>query len=696
LKGTVLHRLNRDEYQNTVNDIFGTRLDVASLLPEDTRFHEFSNVGESLHISMVQMQRYIDAITRILDASIAARISPPEKKIIRASYADTRGADQFLGKSWLKLSDGAVVFFQRLSYPTGMLREANSKTAGHYKIRVTGYAYQSDQAVTFSIGATTFKRGADKPTFGYFSFPPGQATTVELDAWMGENYMVEVTPYRIYDDNYSIKRIGIKNYKGPGLAIQHIELEGPVTDEFPSRGQRLLFDGLKRVEVEPSNPSVKQKSWYVPRFEIKLENPESEVAAVLQRIATRAFRRPVPREKVAAYVDLFQSERATGSTVEEALRAAVTAIFCSPDFLFLRESKGWLDDYSLASRLSYFLTRTLPDDELLAVAEEGRLRSDAAALRTQMERLMEGAGFERFIDDFTDAWLDLRDIEFTSPDRKLFPEFDPFLQDSMVKESRAYFRELIEKNESVTCLVKSDFAMLNNQLADLYGITGVRGPEIRRVHLPEDSLRGGFLSQGSVMKVSANGTNTSPVRRGVWIMERILGETPPAPPASVPGIEPDIRGASTLREILTRHREAPNCRSCHEKIDPLGFAMERFNPIGGERSRYRTLGDGEKVTELVRGKRVRYKLGLPVDDSGETEDGEKFAGYREFRDLIASDPENLARALTTKLLIFATGRGMGFSDRHEIEKIVQKSGENGYGVKDIMRFVVTSEIFRRK
>lgn len=696
LKGTVLRRLNRIEYQNTLNDIFGTNIPIATLLPEDSRSHEFSNNGEALSISMVQMQRYIDATTQILGAAIASKTAPPESKIIKASYADTRGAEKFIGKQWLKLPGGAIGFFQRTGYPTGMLREANTRISGRYKIRVTGYAFQTEKPVTFAIGATTFLRAADKPTFGYYSFPPGKPTTIEIEAWIENNYMVSVTPFGIYDDNYSIKRIGLKNYKGAGLAIQHVELEGPLTDEFPGRGHRFLFDGLKRNEVEPSNPATRKKEWYVPKFEIASENPATDVAPILHRIASKAFRRPVTAEKVAAYVDLFETEQASGSTFEEALRTATTAIFCSPDFLYLHETKGLLDDYSLASRLSYFLTRSGPDDELLAAAAAGKLRSDPAALQAHAERLMKHKSFDRFVINFTDSWLDLRNMDFTSPDRRLFPEFDPFLQDSMVRETRAYFRELIEKNLGITYLVKSDFSMLNNQLAEHYGIAGVEGPEIRRVSIPKDSVRGGFLSQGSVMKVSANGTNTSPVVRGVWILERILGEVPPPPPAAVPGVEPDIRGATTLREILTKHREAKNCRSCHELIDPPGFAMEGFNPIGGWRERFRSLGEGEKVTELVQGKRVTYKLGLEVDDSGITNDGDKFSDYREFREILAADPDKLAKSLTTKLLAFATGREMGFSDRPEIKEIVKRTGEKGYGMRDIIRFIVTSEIFREK
>jgi hypothetical protein len=239
--------------------------------------------------------------------------------------------------------------------------------------------------------------------------------------------------------------------------------------------------------------------------------------------------------------------------------------------------------------------------------------------------------------------------------------------------------------------------MLNNRLAEHYEIEGVAGPEIRPVKLPADSVRGGLLSQASILKVSANGTTTSPVTRGVWVIERILGQHAPPPPPGVPGVEPDIRGASTLRELLDKHRSLDTCRSCHQKIDPPGFALESFDPIGGYRDRFRSLGgNGERVAKEINGLKVRYSLGPKVDAAGQMADGRSFDDFRQFRELLAQDKPLLARAFATKLLTFATGREMGFSDRAEIERIVAASQKTNYGVRDLLWQVVQSEIFRRK
>lgn len=694
-KGTTLRRLNRQEYQHTLNDIFGTHLKLADMLPEDGQTGEFNNVGKGLSVSSDQMQSYLDAAELVLDAAIANRLEPVECETIRASYAETREAKKFLGKQWLQADDGAVVFFRRLGYPTGMLREAHVRKAGFYKVRIHGYAYQSELPITFSVGATTFQRGAERPTFGYFEFPPGDPVTVELEAWIDHRYMIQVEPYGL-SDNYEIKKVGIENYEGPGLAIHYVEVEGPITREFPSRGHRLIFAGLDRREIEPSNPSTKQKSWYEPKFEIVAADIDHDVKESLRRVAAAAFRRPVTRLQIQPYADLFQQQLAIGATIEDSLRTALTAILCSSDFLFLREAPGWLDDYAVASRLSYFLTRTAPDQELMQVAERGQLSRRNEGLRSQAERLMNDVRFSRFVADFTDAWLDLRNIDFTNPDQKLYPEFDPFLRFSMVAETRAFMQKLIQDNLPVSNLVKSDFAMLNRRLAEHYGVDNVSHPDLRPIKLAEDSVRGGLLSQASVLKVSANGTNTSPVVRGVWVMERILGHVPQPPPPGIPGVEPDIRGATTLRELLRKHRDTETCRSCHDIIDPPGFALESFDPIGGWRERFRSIGGGDPVHRIVNGNRVRYRLGQPVDASCELPGGQSFAGYREFRDHLASRQDALARTLATKLLTFATGREMGFSDREEIDRIVAASRSQGYGIGDLMHLVVQSEIFGRK
>jgi len=699
-KGTVLRRLNRREYENTMNDLFGTALELEKLLPEDGRSGEFDNVGETLGISMQHMGMYIRTAGMVLEEAIAntTEVPMPQKRVGR--YTDDKRMDRYLGDNRLKLVDGSIVRFSAGGYPRGDIKSVSTREEGFYRVKVSGFAYQSDTPITFSVGAITFRRGEEEPIFGYFSFPPGvpgKLHTVELTVFMGDRYMIQIEPYGIVDPDLSRRRkekIHAREYKGPGLAIHSVEVEGPLVGEFPTRGHKLLLSGVKRTEIPPRNPNDRNKSKYKPQFEIKSANEKADAEQALGRLANAAFRRPVEPREVTPYVKLFQAERAKSEAFEPALRTAAIAVLSSPHFLYLREPAGALDDYALASRLSYFLTRTAPDAELLGLAQAGELRAN---LRAQTERLLKDKRFERFITDFTQSWLNLREMDFTIPDRTLYPEYEPYLRFSMPRETEAFLRELIAGNHPASAIVKTDFAMINDRMAEHYGIDGVAGSQFRKVALPANSWRGGFLSQGSVLKVSANGSATSPVVRGVYVMERILGITPAPPPPNIPGVEPDIRGTVTLRELLDKHRNVVSCASCHNKIDPLGFALESFDVTGLRRDRFRNRNsESKRVDAVVRGRLVQYRLGPEVDSSGKFLDGSTYNDFRAYRDYLAKHDDRLARAFAGKLLTFATGRELGFSDRAELDRIVADTAQNKHRLRDVFHRIIQSEIFLKK
>jgi hypothetical protein len=282
------------------------------------------------------------------------------------------------------------------------------------------------------------------------------------------------------------------------------------------------------------------------------------------------------------------------------------------------------------------------------------------------------------------------------PDRTLYPEFSPYLQDSMVAESRAYFRELIDQDLKASYLVKSDFAMLNERLATHYGIAGVTGSQIRRVALPPDSPRGGFLTQAAILKVTANGTTTSPVPRGAFVMDRLLGLPPDPPPPNLPAVEPDVRGATTIREQLAKHRDQSSCASCHTRIDPPGFALESFDVIGGFRDRYRSIGEGSRAPRgsIDRFIRIKFKLGPPVDSSGQMPDAQRFANIQEFQEIIAADSERLLTNLARRLSTYSLGREPAFCDREPIAKIVANTEAQGGGIRTLIHELVQSRLFR--
>jgi hypothetical protein len=404
----------------------------------------------------------------------------------------------------------------------------------------------------------------------------------------------------------------------------------------------------------------------------------------------------VTDDEVKRYVTLVRLRLEEKECFETAMRFAYKAALTAHAFLFHMEAPGKLDDTALASRLSFWLWNSGPDDELLSLAREGRLHLPKA-ITTQVERMLNDPKSDRFVADFLDQWLKLRDIDSTDPDPQLYPENHLYLKDSMVAESRAFLRELITNNLSTTNIVSSDFLMLNERLAEHYLFVGPKGSTIRRVPLPPDSERSGFITQGSVMKVTANGTTTSPVIRGIWLNERILGVLVPPPPGGVPAIDPDTHGATTIREQLEKHRADPKCAACHALIDPGGFALESFDVIGGFRPRYRSLGLGDPTPRVFPGGwRPSYKIGPPVESTGQLPDGRHFKDISELRALLVAEPDKIARNFVKQLITYATGAEPGYADRREIDRIVAESKKQNHGVRGLIHLLAQSELFQRK
>jgi mono/diheme cytochrome c family protein len=694
----VLRRLNRAEYENTLRDLLGVHVDVRDRLPADAVSHGFDNLADALSVSPVQVQRYLEAAELALDAAVARgpRSEPQTKQF---TLAEGRAAAN-VGKHWLKRPDGAVVVFSSGTFPSTQLDAFRAWGAGRYTLKVTGYAYQSKAPLAYALYAGNFGRGGGTRLYGYHEVRPGEPATTAVTADLDRGDSLQVLPYGLKGFNvYKPKDPDRpETYPGPGLALLHVEVTGPEVAEWPSRGHKLLFGDLP---LRPTGPALKGKGPLPkggPVLDVVSTNPEADARRLIPGFLAAAFRRPVTPEQAAPYLALASRELKQGATFREAMLAAAAAALCAPDFLYLRESPGRLDDHALAARLSYFLWRTAPDDELLRLAAAKSL-AQPEQLRAQTERLLKHPNAARFTADFTDAWLNLREIDFTTPDRLLYPEFDDLLQDSMVRETRAFFDEVVGHNLPAATFIASEFAMLNGRLARHYGVPGVDGLAVRRVALPPGSGRGGLLTQGAVLKVSANGTNTSPVVRGVYVLERFLGTTPPPPPPGVPAVEPDIRGAKTVRELLDKHRSVETCVGCHRLIDPPGFALEEYDVIGGRRDRFRAFPEKAGQGLTVDGQRVRYTHGPKVDASGELTDGRRFAGFADFQKLLLADPNRFARCFTEKLIAFATGREAGPADRAEVDRIVAAvaaAAADRYPARDLIHAVVQSELFRSK
>lgn len=541
---------------------------------------------------------------------------------------------------------------------------------------------------------------------GFYDAPPLKPATHEFKVWLnpGERISFHAMTLPSFGAANWPSTDGIFSYEGPALAYDWFEVTGPLIEQWPPESQRRLL-GDTVPTVTP---------------------PAGEQRKLLLSFATRAFRRPVTAEEIQPYAALITAQLQRGASYTEAMLAGYKAVLCAPDFLLIGLEqndvlpkpkskspmvlKQNIGVYALASRLSFFLWNSLPDATLLNLAAKKTL-GRPAILKAQVGRMLADARSDRFVEHFLDEWLELKKIDFTTPDPNLYPEFDPWLHDSMLAEPRAWFRRMLTQNLGVRELVASDIILINQRLAELYGIHGVNGAELREVKLPKGSQRGGFLTQAAVLKVTANGTATSPVLRGLWVTERLLGIPRRPPPPNIPAVEPDATGAVTIRQMIEKHRADPTCASCHAKIDPPGMALENFDVIGGFRDRYRLAGEPRKIRKgneevmepfvEVFGSgaylnRARLRLGSTVDATGKLADGRKFADVNGLRACLLNDEDALARNMARQLMTYATGAGIRFADRAAIEGIIAKTKPGHHGLRSLVQEVVASELFRSK
>lgn len=515
----------------------------------------------------------------------------------------------------------------------------------------------------------------------------------------------------------------------PGYAVQWLEITGPLKDAHATSGYELLFADLPMrrlgadekggVPLETVAPNVVPPvggptgaaafgfgPGGFPRnpinnvtVEVVSKQPQQDAERLLRNFIQAAYRRPVRESDVQRFLGLFKREFALGSGFARSMLTAYTGVLASPGFVFVEEQPGRLDDWALATRLSLFLWNSAPDAALRARAAKGELRKPEV-LRAETERMLKDPKSRRFVDAFTDYWLDLRKIDDTSPSATLYNDYelDDPLKLAALEETQLFFAELVRADLPARNVVASDFTYLNERLANHYGIPGVAGAQMRRVALPRNSERGGLMTMASVLKITANGTTTSPVLRGHWITERILGVETRPPPPNVKAVEPDIRGAVTIRQQLAKHREDPSCASCHIKMDPPGFALESFDVMGARRERYRAVADDVKPLPGygMDGQAFAFHYGLPVDAAGELPDGRAFQDIKEFKRLLLSDEASIARNLAKQLVVFATGAPVRFTDREELERILQRASARQYGVRTLVEEIVRSELFQNK
>ena len=401
--------------------------------------------------------------------------------------------------------------------------------------------------------------------------------------------------------------------------------------------------------------------------------------AIVTQFARRAFRRPVTSEEVERLLRLYDRADHEGERFENCIRLALCRVLVSPHFLFRVEldppdaQPGTIypiSEYELASRLSYFLWSSMPDEELLSLAAKGKLRQN---LESQVRRMLQDRKASAFAPNFAGQWLTLRRLAYVSPDPKQFPSFDEELRSAMIRESELFFDAVLREDRSILDLIDADFSFVNERLAKHYGIDGIKGKEFRRVKLPAN--RGGILTQASILTLTSNATRTSPVKRGKWVLDEILNTPPPPPPPNVPELSEEKQLTGSLRQVMEMHRANALCASCHQRMDPIGFAFENYNAIGAWRDK-----DGK----------------FPIDPSGVLPDGRSFQGPGELKAILKSKKDLFSRCLAEKMLTYALGRGLEYYDRLAVDKIVGALQENNYRFSTLLLEVVKSEPFQMR
>lgn len=666
-------RLTNLQLERSLHDLLGIDIPLANLFPEEQLSHRYATVADGQPMSKFQLERHLEAVDLALDEAIRRAVSKPDE--FTKSF-DGKGLSRRNPKARNRepelIDNHGVIWASRLIF-YGRLPVTRAAESGWYRIKVRAKALNCPKDHGVWCTVQTGLAVSSAPLMNWAGSFEATRETQEwtFEAWLEKGDMFEIRPgdTTLKQARFRGGQVGAGEggpQKVPGIAMERIVLErfhqGPDNAEI----RETLFGDL---QVVPN-----QRDWR--QAQLKSTTPKQDLRRLLSRFAESAFRRPVEPETVAPYIALAEETLGRGESLIEALRVGYRAILCSPRFLYFYENSGELDDFAMASRLSYFLWNRPPDTELLDLAAQRKLQQPEV-LQAQVRRMINDERGEVFVQDFAAEWLDLRLIDFTTPDRRLYRTFDDVTKHSMLDETHAFLQTMLDKNMSVTQLVDSDFTFVNSRLARYYGVKPVQGDELRRIRLDPKSQRGGLLGQGAILKVTANGTTTSPVVRGVWVLERILGEEVPAPPPNVPAIDPDIRGAKSIRDQLAKHRSIESCAACHKHIDPPGFALENFDPAGLWRTRY-----GQR--------------GAKIDPSYTLADGRKFNSLNEYRKLLTERPAQLAHNVASQLLMYGTGAEIGFADRKDVDRIVQATANSDYGFASIVESVVTSRTFRHK
>ena len=701
---TVLRRLNAREYRNTVRDLLKINtvmFDPTEGFPADQQSGHLDNVGETLVMSGHLLHQYLNAADRVVNKAISARVRPevqtwkfsdnfqqqPEIDQVHRSFNnfehitlyEVRGADKHEG-AYAAIRDFVngvpVDGFYEISFTADAMNRDHQYDDSFLGVDrtqpfrlgiVSGDVTVGDlhhtQPIEPILAEIPLKDGRheyslrvwlDQARTPRFTFENGSMDVRGLWSRVFRQYP-KLLPKLSRGGIVEARKQAIAHGQFPQIRIDDITITGPHYEDWPTAAHRsMLGDDWERTVSG----------------EVELE----ELKPYLTSFLSRAWRRNVEPTELERYWRIVQSRARGGRSLLDAYADGIRAILCSPGFLYLDEpadDDGRLAPAALASRLAYLLWSSMPDEELLSALEK---KPDSDMLTDQTRRLLNDPRSAAFVSGFCDAWLTLDNLGATPPERSSFPEYYQYdLQTAMRTETETFFRDLIDRNGDIGLFLDADYTFVNRALARHYQLTLPRGDGFHRVKVNSDQ-RGGLLGHASVLTVTANGIDTSPVVRGVWVLENMFGTPPSPPPPDVEPLDPDVRGAKTIRDQLQKHRSVAACNDCHRRIDPPGFALENFDPVGGWRTKY--------------GNRAK------IDASGTLVNGDEFGGFREFRSLLMNRKPQFARALTTRLLEYGLGRRLQPADRPQVELILQKHRERGSGFRELIELVVQSDLFR--
>jgi len=641
----TLRRLNRAEYNNTVRDLCGVTVRPADEFPSDDVGYGFDNIGDVLSFQPILLEKYMTAAEKVLAAALNG--PPPVQQdkqtnrpqAIQVIPREAKKRDGPKGEPKILFTTEGSAFLERFNFAA----------TGDYAIRLkatgTKVAGEAPKVVLRVDGKDVKTLTVDAP--------PGKAQVYEVKARFeaGEKRVAFAFVNPKEDKEAKASR---------ELGVEFLEIEGPI-----GYVDKNIPEGQKRILVSrPTGPADARKA----------------AETVLTNFARRAYRRPVQPDEVQRLLRLYDAATTRGDAWDQAIRLPLKAVLCSPHFLYRIEDDPenpegvrTLNDWEFATRLSYFLWSSMPDEELFRLAGATELRKPDV-LEAQVGRMLRDPKAKALTENFAGQWLQLRNLKTLTPDKGFFPGWDEALRTGMIGEAEAFFEHVVQNDRSALEFLDADYTFVNQRMAEHYGIRDIFGKSFRKVTLP-DNRRGGVITMASTLTVTSNPTRTSPVKRGVWILDNILGTPPPPPAPDVPDLPPTAQLKGTLRQQMEQHRVNPICAGCHARFDPLGFGLENFDGIGGWRTQ-----DNKQ----------------PIDSSGELIGGVKFSGPAELRKVLVGKSDQFRRCLAEKLLTFALGRGLEYYDKCALDDVVGRACGSQDRFSAYVLAVVTSDPFQKR